>query len=121
MSKAEIGGGLGHGEWAARTGNGSSKESIAFIAINASIDSMPTLTIRQLDDRTKARLRLRAAHHGHSMEQEAREILRAALSSSSPAKGNLAESVQRRFAALGGVELELPERDGLRPAARFDR
>lgn len=99
----------------------SGQNRLAFIAINASIDSMPTLTIRQLDDRTKARLRLRAAHHGHSMEQEAREILRTALSTSLPGKGNLAESIQRRFSVLGGVELELPERDALRPAARFER
>jgi|SRR5450432_586787 len=97
------------------------KKPFAFVAISASIDGMPTLTIRRLDDSTKARLRLRAAHHGHSMEHEAREILRAALSSSVPAKRNLAESIQRRFAALGGVELELPERDALRPAAKFDR
>jgi antitoxin FitA len=99
----------------------SGKNTFAFVAINACIDSMPTLTIRQLDDRTKARLRLRAAHHGHSMEQEAREILRTALSTSLPSKGNLAESIRRRFAALGGADLELPDRDALCPAAKFER
>jgi plasmid stability protein len=40
---------------------------------------MATLTIRQLDEKTKTRLRVRAAHHGRSMEEEAREILRSAL------------------------------------------
>jgi plasmid stability protein len=75
---------------------------------------MATLTIRQLDEKTKARLRIRAAHHGRSMEEEAREILRIALSRTQPQQGNLAESIRQRFAALGGVELELPTRGPLR-------
>src|ERR1700674_36455 len=81
---------------------------------SASIDRMATITIRQLDEKTKTRLRVRAAHHGRSMEEEAREILRSALTSASPAKGNLAETIRRRFAALGGLELELPRRDPMR-------
>ena len=40
---------------------------------------MATMTIRNLDDELKARLRLRAARHGQSMEEEARSILRSAL------------------------------------------
>ena len=84
-----------------------------------SIDSMATLTIRQLDEKTKTRLRVRAAHHGRSMEGEAREILRSALTASLPAKGNLAETIRRRFAAFGGVEIELPRRDTLRPTPEF--
>ena len=74
----------------------------AFAASSDSIDSMATLTIRQLDEKTKTRLRVRAAHHGRSMEEEAREILRSALTAASPVKGNLAEAIRRRFAALGG-------------------
>jgi plasmid stability protein len=62
------------------------------MASSDSIDSMATLTIRQLDEKTKTRLRIRAAHHGRSMEEEAREILRSALTAASPAKGNLAET-----------------------------
>jgi len=80
---------------------------------------MAILTIRQLDERTKTRLRVRAAHHGRSMEEEAREILRSALVISSPVKGNLAEAIRRRFAALGGVRLELPRRGALRQAPDF--
>jgi plasmid stability protein len=72
---------------------------------------MATLTIRQLDEKTKTRLRVRAAKHGRSMEKEAREILRSALSASSPSKGNLGEIIRRRFAPLGGVELKLPPRE----------
>jgi plasmid stability protein len=80
---------------------------------------MATLTIRQLDERIKTRLRVRAAHHGRSMEEEAREILRSALTGPSPAKGNLAEAIRRRFAAFGGLELELPRRDAVRQAPGF--
>ena len=53
------------------------------------------------------------------MEEEAREILRSALTAASPAKRNLAEAVHRRFAALGGLELELPRRDPMRQAPEF--
>jgi antitoxin FitA len=92
---------------------------LAVVASSASIDSMATLTIRQLDEKTKTRLRVRAAHHGRSMEEEAREILRSALSSVPPAKGNLAEAIRRRFAAFGGLELKLPRRDAVRQAPGF--
>ncbi len=48
---------------------------------------MASLTIRQLDDATKARLRLRAAQNGRSMEDEARTILRqAAAGNEEPAR-----------------------------------
>jgi plasmid stability protein len=80
---------------------------------------MATLTIRQLDEKTKSRLRIRAAHHGRSMEEEAREILRSALTASSSAGENLAEAIRRRFAALGGLELKLPPRDAMRDAPEF--
>jgi antitoxin FitA len=80
---------------------------------------MATLTIRQLDEKTKSRLRVRAAHHGRSMEEEAREILRSALTHSSTGKMNLAQAIRRRFAMFGGVELELPRRDAMRHAPNF--
>ena len=70
---------------------------------------MATLTIRHLDDTTKTRLRIRAAQHGRSMDEEAWEILRSALTAS-PQQQNLAESIRRRLAPFGGVELELPSR-----------
>jgi plasmid stability protein len=40
---------------------------------------MATLTVRNLDDETVKRLRIRAAERGRSAEAEHREILRAAL------------------------------------------
>jgi plasmid stability protein len=69
------------------------------------IDSMATILIRKIDEQTKKRLRVRAAHRGVSMEEEARDILKSALRGASKAQGNLAEAIHRRFAALGGVEL----------------
>ncbi|MFZ0284884.1 MAG: hypothetical protein WAL32_06610 [Terriglobales bacterium] len=80
---------------------------------------MATLTIRQLDERTKARLRVQAAEHGRSMEEEARAILRSAVNASAPEKENLADAIRRRFAPLGGVELELPVRDAPRTPPDF--
>lgn len=80
---------------------------------------MATLTIRKLDEKTKARLRVRAAHHGRSMEEEAREILRTLLSGSSAAATNLADSIRKRFESLGGVELRLPKRSAVRRPPDF--
>ena len=54
------------------------------------------------------------------MEQEAREILRSALTTSSPPKENLAEAIHRRFAAFGGIELSSVKRDALRDIPGFE-
>lgn len=80
---------------------------------------MATLTIRKLDEQTKNRLQVRAAHHGRSMEEEAREILRSALHAVPPSSENLAEGIHRLFAPFGGVELELPRRDPIRELPKF--
>lgn len=67
-----------------------------------------------IDDQLKARLRVQAAMHGRLMEEEARDILRAALSTT-PAQGpSLARAIRARTAPLGGVELELPIREAIR-------
>lgn len=81
---------------------------------------MASVTIRNLDDEVTQRLRLRAATHGRSMEDEARDILRTALSAESRRAGNLAETIRRRVAALGGVELEIAPREPIREAPAFD-
>ena len=74
---------------------------------------MATLTIRNLDARLKERLRVRAALHGRSMEEEVRTILRAAIAQQGSEPSNLGESIHRRFKKHGGIELELPARDEL--------
>lgn len=73
---------------------------------------MASITIRNLDDGLKRRLRIRAAEHGRSME-EAREILRQAIGKPAGPE-NLGEAIHRRFAALGGVDLDLPPREPMR-------
>jgi plasmid stability protein len=67
------------------------------------------LTIRGIDDELKARLRVRAARHGRSMEAEVRELLRAALDAPSARRG-LGTRIHERFATLGGEELDMPPR-----------
>lgn len=79
---------------------------------------MASITIRNLDDETKERLRVRAAHCRRSMEEEARNILRKALAEKSTSSPNLAAAVHNRFAALGGVELEIPAREPMRDPPR---
>jgi plasmid stability protein len=67
---------------------------------------MASITIRNLDEKTKARLRLRAAHHGRSVEEEARTLLRIALRDEVAASGGLADAIRARFRRLGGVDLQ---------------
>ena len=81
---------------------------------------MASITIRNLDDHLKARLRIRAAHHGRSMEEEARHILRATLTEERQPATNLSDSIAKRFAPLGGVDLPEPEREPLRDPPRFE-
>jgi plasmid stability protein len=73
---------------------------------------MATLTIRNLEESTKAQLRLQAARHGRSMEEEARVILRQGVIHSQAAESQegIGSRIHAHFAHLGGVELELPAR-----------
>jgi antitoxin FitA len=75
---------------------------------------MASITIRRLDEAIKSKLRVRAAKHGRSMEEEAREILKAELTTRPSSKTNLADSIRRHVAPLGGVDLTLPAREAIR-------
>jgi plasmid stability protein len=75
---------------------------------------MASLTIRRLDDAVKTKLRVRAAIHGRSMEEEAREILKTGLRAKGAPRLDLAESIRRYIDPLGGVELALPPRQPVR-------
>lgn len=81
---------------------------------------MATITIRNLNDSLKSRLRIQAAVHGRSMEDEARDILRSALNREPARPGNLAASIRARFAPLGGVELPAVTREPMRAPPPFD-
>jgi plasmid stability protein len=75
---------------------------------------MASITIRQLEESIKRKLRIRAALHGHSMEQEAREILKAELSRPEEQPKDLGKAIREIFAPLGGVELQIPPRGPIR-------
>ena len=81
---------------------------------------MASITIRNLDETLKARLRVRAARQGRSMEEEVREILKAALEEGESPSQNLVEAVRRRFAEVAGVELDTPAREPIREPPRFE-
>ena len=80
---------------------------------------MSTLTIRSVETVLKDRLRVVAAAHGRSMEEEVRVILRNVLAQPASQAG-LGSRVHARFAALGAPELALPARAEPARAASFE-
>ncbi len=81
---------------------------------------MATLTIRDLDESLKRDLRVRAASRNRSMEEEARQILRAALQEPPVPAKDLASRIRARFVGLGDVDLNVPEREPVRLPPAFD-
>jgi antitoxin FitA len=75
---------------------------------------MATMTVRDLDDRLKAKLRVRAARNNRSMEEEVRVILKAALASDAEGSKSLVAAIRARIEPLGGVELPIPLREPIR-------
>ncbi len=80
---------------------------------------MASITIRNLDDDVKTRLRVRAAERHRSMEEEARQILRDAVGRK-PGSRNLASVIRSHFGPANGVDLELPSRELGREPPSFD-
>ena len=106
---------------------------------------MAAITVRNIDESLKRRLRIRAAENGRSMEAEARDILRMALErqeerldeghgtalrersapfrsagQDGPPTENLGTAIHGLFAPLGGVELDIPPREPMREPPTFD-
>ena len=87
---------------------------------------MASITVRNRDEGLKQRLKVRAAENGRSMEQEVREILKEALETvetkaTPPMTGKeWVASIRARFEPYGGVELEIPPREPMRPPPSFD-
>lgn len=79
---------------------------------------MATLMIRDLDEAVKARLRVRAARNGRSMEAEARAILAAAVAELADRRG-LGSRIRQRFADVDDVDIVLPPRTEQPRAADF--
>ena len=79
---------------------------------------MASITIRNIDDELKERLRIHAAKQGHSMEEEARIIIRRAVGGvTGPELLRLSEKL---FGEEHGVELELPSRSEERETPGFN-
>lgn len=85
---------------------------------------MGALTIRNVDDHTKQALRLRAARHGVSMEQEIRTILDSVAQAEQPSTQHKDDSLYAAIRKLvephGGFELEIPRREAMREPPRFE-
>ena len=82
---------------------------------------MASITIRNLDQAVKKRIKTLAVSHGRSMEAEAREILTRAASLQGQPK-NLAQSIKERLAkhGLDGIELVIPPRTENREPPSFE-
>ncbi|MEQ1885404.1 MAG: plasmid stabilization protein [Bryobacteraceae bacterium] len=79
---------------------------------------MASILIRDLGERTKQRLRTRAASHGRSMEAEARDILEKGLSEKPSEARGLASAIRKIVEPIGGFELDIPAREPI--PERFD-
>ena len=91
-----------------------------FASIDSTREDLADITIRRLDEKTKKKLRVRAAQHGHSMEEEARQILRSALTQTT-APANLYDAIRRRVELLGGHDLDIqPRSRRMREPPRFE-
>lgn len=72
---------------------------------------MASLSVRKIDDEVYERLRVRAAEHGTSMEEEVRRIIRRAVA----APRRLGQFALECFGPEHGVDLELPLREHHEP------
>ena len=82
---------------------------------------MASITIRRLDESIKTKLRVRASSRGRSMEQEAREILKAGLASQAAPSLNLADAIRRHIEPFGGVNLAISTRQPVRRPVTFGK
>jgi plasmid stability protein len=82
---------------------------------------MASITIRNLDDEVKHRLRKQAAENGRSLEAEVREILSRSANAPKlpqPKTGlDLFRGIRAVVDKYGGVELETPPRTPMRVAS----
>lgn len=86
---------------------------------------MESITIRNLDDKIKKQLCIRATENGRSMAEEARIILCEAVTGETgddetmPEKG-LGTAIHKLFKPFGGVNLDIPQRGPMREPPKFD-
>ena len=80
---------------------------------------MSSITVRNIEESIKVGLRIRAARHGCSMEQEVRNILQQTLAQEAPEQISFAELVNRRFKGLAVQDLPIPARQAVRTPPAF--
>ncbi|NJL91108.1 MAG: plasmid stability protein [Coleofasciculaceae cyanobacterium SM2_1_6] len=81
---------------------------------------MNSITIQNLDDDLNDRLEKRAKYYGRSLEEEVKEILRAALTANIEQPLNLATAIEQRFAHLGNFKLPNIPREPMREPPNFE-
>ena len=81
---------------------------------------MSSLIVRNLDEAIKNSLRLRAARHGWSMEQEVRQILQQTVAPEQVQATSFAERINSRFAGLNTESLPIPARQTVKTPPAFD-
>jgi plasmid stability protein len=72
---------------------------------------MAQLVVRNIENGVKARLQRRARRHGHSMEEEVRDILRSAVKEAELPSGGLGTEISSLFAEAG-LNSDIPELRG---------
>ena len=82
---------------------------------------MTSITVRNLDESVKNSLRVRAARHGWSMEQEVRQILQQTVAPEQARQISFAELVNGRFASLKVKFLAIPSRQTVRTPPELDK
>jgi plasmid stability protein len=97
----------------------------AIIDYNSSLrqhrsSAVASITIRNLNNDIKQRLRVRAAEHGRSMEEEAREILRRVMGDTASPR-DLAAAIRARISPGARADLELPAREPMREPPKLGR
>ena len=74
---------------------------------------MAQLVVRNIENAVKTRLQLRARRHGHSMEEEAREILRSAVNEEDLPAGGLGTEIAGLFTKIG-LDRDILDLDNVR-------
>jgi plasmid stability protein len=67
--------------------------------------------VRNIENGVKTQLKRRAARNGHSMEEEVRDILRAAVNKEEVPAGGLGKEISVLF-AKDGIDFDIPELRG---------
>ncbi len=86
---------------------------------NDILGAMTQITIRQIDDSVRFKLKMRAAAKGRSLEAELREIITQAAAEETVSH-NVGRSILARFQRLGGVKLDIPPRTRERTGPTFN-